>query len=98
MFAEPSTIIAPYCSRRCWSSCTDARVGVAQVIAYLMHAKTLPLRMRGCDSTASSDVRLPPLPPAFHEALTTYNAIILDRFSSYMRRYAGGVACVCLHV
>eukprot|EP00041_Stephanoeca_diplocostata_P039464 m.1630693 g.1630693 ORF g.1630693 m.1630693 type:complete len:2102 (-) comp25399_c0_seq4:3442-9747(-) len=58
------------------------------VMAWLFHPKALPVRMRGCASTATSDMRLPPLPPAFLKTLTTYNAIILDRFSSYMRRYA----------
>lgn len=66
----------------------ERNLALLQLFANLIYPKVLPKRMRGCDSTDVSDVRLPALPADIMKEITEYNNFVLERFSLYMRRYA----------
>jgi len=64
------------------------REALLQVFANIFFLIPLPKRSRTLPDDAKSSVKLAPPNPEVAEHMSTYNKIVLEKFSSFVRRYA----------
>lgn len=63
-------------------------IALLQVLASILFPKPLPKMMRTPAEGSKAAIKLAPLPDKIRTHLDQYNAMVLRRYSSFMRRYA----------